>query len=65
MIYGQMGFTNAVVTFYVNWIDDKVQKVGDGKKVTRLAALEVAADFQLKIKKHDDMINDMSDVLKQ
>jgi hypothetical protein len=65
MIHGQMGFTNAVVTFYVNWIDDKVQKVGDGEKATTLASLEATADLQLKIKKCDDVMNEMSAVLKQ
>jgi hypothetical protein len=65
MLHGQMGFTNAVVTFYVNWIDDKVQKVGDGEKATRLAALGATADLQLKIEKRDDMMNEMSAVLKQ
>jgi hypothetical protein len=49
MLHGQMGF----------------QKVGDGKKATRLSALEATADLQFKIKKHDDMMNEMSAVLNQ
>jgi hypothetical protein len=56
MLHGQMGFTNAVV---------KLQKVGDGEKVTRLAAFEATADLQLKIKKCDYMMNEMYVVLKQ
>jgi hypothetical protein len=65
MLHGKIGFTDVVVTFYVNWIDDKFQRVGDGEKATRLAALEAAADLQLKIKKRDDMMNEMYAVLKQ
>jgi hypothetical protein len=65
MLHGQMGFTSVVVMFYMNWIDDKVQNVGDGEKATRLATLGAAADLQSKIKKCDDTMSDMSAVLKQ
>jgi protein required for attachment to host cells len=65
MLHGQTGFTNAVVTIYANWIYNKVQKVGDGEKMTRLAALGAAAYLQLKIKKRNDMMNELSAVLKQ
>jgi hypothetical protein len=66
MIHEKMGFTNAVVTFYVNWIDDKVQKVGDRENATRLATLAAeAADLQLKINKRDDIINGLYAVLNQ
>jgi uncharacterized protein (DUF342 family) len=65
MMHGQMSFTNAGVCWLVEWIDRRVQKVGSGEKAARLAALNSVTAVREAIKKCDDKVKDLSDVLKQ
>jgi hypothetical protein len=65
MLHGQMGFTNAVVTWFIGWIESKVQKVGEEEKEARLTVLNATSDLQNKVRARDEKSNELSAVLKQ
>jgi hypothetical protein len=49
MLHGQMVFANAVVAWFIGWIESKAQEVGESEKEARLTVLNATSDLQNKV----------------